>query len=66
MHKSSYIIRFVFIITAIVALVLSIMSTGLQEVHKQNELVFNKRAILKSISTVLDKKIEDMSDPGGD
>lgn len=62
MHSNNYIIVFVLILTAVVALVLSSMSTALKETHQLNEAIFNKRAILAAVQSQFDKKIEDMAD----
>ena len=62
MNKSSYIIGFVSLLTAIVALVLSLMYSGLKETHKKNELLFEKRAILSSVQKNLGKNISKMGD----
>jgi Na+-transporting NADH:ubiquinone oxidoreductase subunit C len=48
--------------TVIVALVLSLMSTGLKDVHKKNEAVYNKRAIISAVKNQLEKPLEAMSD----
>ncbi len=48
--------------TSIVALVLSLMSTGLKEIHEKNAAVFNKRSILSSISDHLDQDLNSMTD----
>jgi Na+-transporting NADH:ubiquinone oxidoreductase subunit C len=61
-NKSSYIIGFVSLLTAIVALVLSLMYSGLKETHKKNELLFEKRAILSSVQKSLGKNVAKMSD----
>ena len=66
MHSTAYIIKFIVILTGTVALGL----TGLREVTKgaadRNEAVFNKKAILKSISSHLEGElkmpVKDMSD----
>ena len=64
MHSTNYILRFVFIMTAIVALVLALMSTGLKDIHDRNEAIFNKKAILSAIEDHLDvkKKAEELED----
>ena len=62
MNKSSYIIGFVSLLTGIVALVLSLLFSGLKETHKKNELLFEKRAILSSIQNNLEKKVADLND----
>lgn len=62
MNKSSYIIGFVGGLSAIVALVLSFMYSGLKETHDNNELLFEKRAILSSVQNHLDKNVAEMND----
>ena len=61
-NSSNYILFFVGTLTAIVALVLSLMYTGLKEVHSLNESLFNKRAIISAISSYLDKPVSEMTD----
>ncbi len=56
MHSTNYIIRFVLILTAIVAIVLSLMSTGLKPIHDKNEAVYNKSAILSAVSNEIGDK----------
>lgn len=46
MHSTSYIIKFVLIMTTVVALILSLMFTGLKDIHMKNEAIYNKQAIL--------------------
>ena len=48
--------------TSIVALVLSLMSTGLKDIHEKNAAVFNKRSILSSISNHLGQDLNSMTD----
>lgn len=62
MHSTSQIIRFVLIMTSVVALVLSFMNTGLKATHEKNEATYKKRAILSAISNKLDGKLADISD----
>jgi len=61
-NSSRYIIGFTAVLTAFVALILSLLYTGLKEKHRQNELLFEKRAILASIQHVLGKDVAKMSD----
>jgi Na+-transporting NADH:ubiquinone oxidoreductase subunit C len=61
-HSNKYIITFVFILTAVVALVLSGMSTFLKETHELNEAIFNKRAILSAIQSEFETAVKDMPD----
>lgn len=53
MHNTRYIIVFVAILTLVVALILSLMATGLQPIHDRNEAVYNKKAILSAIETTM-------------
>ena len=62
MHSSGYIIRFVLMITTVVALVLALMSTQLKPIHDKNEAIYNKRAIISAIQNKLDKAVAEMSD----
>ncbi len=62
MNKSGYIIGFVSLLTGIVALVLSLLYSGLKETHKKNELLFEKRAILSSVQHILEKEVDEMND----
>lgn len=61
-NSSNYILLFVGTLTAIVALVLSLMYTGLKDVHARNEAIFNKRAILSAVSNYLEKPVDKMTD----
>ena len=54
MHSTNYIIRFILILTAFVAVVLAFLSTGLKPIHDRNEALYNKRAILEALGTQLD------------
>ena len=58
MHSNKYVLVFVFIMTTIVALVLSFMSIGLKDVHDENEAIFNKKAILSSIQSHLGENLK--------
>lgn len=62
MNSSKYIIGFTALLTAFVALVLSLMYTGLKEIHKQNELLFEKRAVLGAIQENVGKDIKSLDD----
>lgn len=61
MHNTNYIIRFVLIMTVIVAFVLSMMYTGLKSVHQTNEAVYNKKAILSAVAAQLGKNVSKLS-----
>lgn len=62
MENTNYIVRFVLILTAAVAIIL----TGLRETTKpladRNEAIFNKRALLLSVEDYLGSKVDDLSD----
>lgn len=62
MHSTSSVIRFVLILTAVVAVVLSLMSTGLKGIHDKNEAVYNKKAILSAVKDQIDGDFEAMTD----
>lgn len=64
MRSNTYVITFVIAMTVVVALVLSLMSTGLKPIHDKNEAIFNKKAILSAIETELGDgvKAEKLSD----
>ena len=62
MHSTSSVIRFVLILTAVVAVVLSFMSTGLKGIHDKNEAVYNKKAILKAVKNHIEGDFDALSD----
>ena len=62
MHSTGYVIRFILIITAVVALVLALMATSLKPIHDKNEAVYNKRAILSAVQGPLGQDIAKLSD----
>lgn len=64
MHSTNQVVIFVLILTSVVALVLAGMSTALKPIHKNNEAVYNKKAILSSIASEFDVNPKDMTDEG--
>lgn len=62
MHSTGYILRFVLVMTVLVALVLAFMSTALRPIHQTNEAIYNKRAIISAISNELDAPVASMTD----
>ena len=62
MHSPKYTIVFVLILSAVTALLLSGMYTGLKDIHEKNEAIFNKRAILSAIDTQMDIPVDEMTD----
>ncbi|GLR19210.1 NADH:ubiquinone reductase (Na(+)-transporting) subunit C [Portibacter lacus] len=62
MHSTAYITRFVLIMTTIVAMVLAFLSFGLKPIHKKNEAVYNKKAILSAIADQLEGDYTKMTD----
>lgn len=61
MHNNNYIIRFVLIMTVLVAFVLALMVQGLKDIHDTNEAVYNKKAILYSVADQLGKDVSQLS-----
>lgn len=61
MHSTRYIITFVAVLTMVVALVLSLLATGLKPIHDRNEAIYNKKAILSAINSYLSEKPSAMS-----
>lgn len=61
MHSTRYIFIFVTVLTTVVALILSLLATGLKPIHDRNEAVYNKKAILSAIESNLDAKASAMS-----
>lgn len=55
MYSNNYIIMFTLAMTAIVALVLSLLFSGLKDIHDFNEAIYNKKEILLSINPTADK-----------
>lgn len=53
MRSSTFIIIFISLLTGVVALVLSLMYTGLKDIHDENEAIFNKKSILFAIQEEL-------------
>ncbi len=62
MHNTRYIVIFVTILTALVALVLSTLATGLKPIHDRNEAIYNKKAILSAVEDYIDGKASDLAD----
>ncbi len=62
--KTNYTLFFVFVLTAFVAVSLTGYREVTKEVAKQNEDIFNKRAILKAVESNLveAKKVDDLED----
>lgn len=56
--STSYVVRFVLIMTTIVAVLLTVMFLGLKEKSAVNEAIFNKRAILAAVSDHLGEGVE--------
>ncbi len=62
MHSTRQTIIFVLIMTSIVALVLSLMSTGLKPIHDKNEAVYNKKAVLAAVKDQLSGDFDALTD----
>jgi len=61
-ESTNYTLGFVFVLTAFVALVLTILFSGWKEKSEENEAIFNKRAILEAVGTKLDKPVSSLAD----
>lgn len=61
MHSTNQVIKFVLIMTTLVALTLAGLFTFLKPVHEANEALYNKKAILSAVETKLDSPISAMS-----
>ncbi|MBT8218645.1 MAG: NADH:ubiquinone reductase (Na(+)-transporting) subunit C [Bacteroidia bacterium] len=62
MHSNSYIIRFVLILTTVVALLLSVIYFALKDKAAVNEAIFNKRGIIAAVNDYLPAPVSEMSD----
>lgn len=62
MHSTNYVIKFVLVMTCVVALILAAMSTLLKPIHKANEALYNKRGIIQAVETQLPKPVAEMTD----
>lgn len=62
MHSTKSTIVFVFIMTAIVAVILAGMFTALKPIHDSNEAIYNKRAILSAVKDHLGEELAQFSD----
>ena len=60
MHSTGYIIKFVGILTAIVAIVLAGLFSFFKPLHIKNEALSNKKAILMALENQLGKKVSSM------
>lgn len=62
--STGYVVRFVLIMTSIVAVLLSVLFLGLKERSAANEAVFNKKAVLAAVADHLGEGIvhEDLTD----
>jgi Na+-transporting NADH:ubiquinone oxidoreductase subunit C len=56
-RSSTFIIIFISLLTAVVAFVLSLMYTGLKDLHDENEAIFNKKSILFAIQEELGEDV---------
>ncbi|MEM1322097.1 MAG: NADH:ubiquinone reductase (Na(+)-transporting) subunit C [Bacteroidota bacterium] len=62
MDSTGSVLRFTLIMCAITSLLLAGLFYSTKERAKQNEAIFNKRAILSAVSTYLDENPKEMSD----
>lgn len=62
MRSSNFIIVFITLLTSFVALVLSLLFTGLKDIHDENQAIFQKKFVLLSIQEKLgESAVMDMS-----
>ncbi len=61
MHSTGYIIKFVGILTAIVAVILAGLFSFFKPLHIKNEALANKKAILSALDSKMDKKVTEMN-----
>ena len=59
--NNTKVLGFTLIMTIVSSLIIAFLVVYLKPIHKANEEVFNKRAILSSIESSLDKKVKDYS-----
>lgn len=62
MHSTSYVVKFILVVSVVVALVLSSMATLLKPIHDRNEALANKRSILFAVNNYLETPVRQMSD----
>lgn len=62
MHSTSYVVKFILIVSVVVALVLASMATLLQPIHERNEALANKRSILLAVNQFLDTPVGQLTD----
>lgn len=62
MHSTSYVVKFILIVSTVVALVLASMATLLKPIHDRNEAIANKRSILFAVNDFLETPVRQMTD----
>lgn len=62
MHSTSYVVKFILIVSTVVALVLASMATLLKPIHDRNEAIANKRSILFAVNDFLENPVRQMTD----
>lgn len=62
MHSTASIIRFVLIMTSIVALILAALQNGLKARHDRNESLYSKKATLAAVSNHIDGDFSQLKD----
>jgi len=60
MHSTASIIRFVLIMTSIVALILAALQNGLKPLHNKNEALYSKKATLGAVSNHIDGELSSL------
>lgn len=62
MHSTSSIIRFVIVMTSIVALILAALQNGLKPLHNKNEALYSKKATLGAVANHIDGDLSSLKD----
>lgn len=62
MHSTTSIIRFVIVMTSIVALLLAALQNGLKSKHDLNEALYSKKATLAAVSDKIDGEFSKLTD----
>jgi Na+-transporting NADH:ubiquinone oxidoreductase subunit C len=61
-HSTGYVVKFILIVSVVVAVVLSAMATLLKPIHDRNEAIANKRSILMAVGPFLEQPVRQLND----
>ncbi len=62
MHSTGYVVKFILMVSIVVALVLASMATLLKPIHDRNEAIANKRSILNAVGHHLEQPVRSLTD----